>query len=242
MKSVKGIFRYLFPVRDGRELYWIKIPKGQSGRFGKEFIFEPESIAKSDAQKLGLKIDPKLLSDKRIKFHIRDMYYKTYYDITSFGIDESYADSRQIDLDLEDIKQIVKSDADDPYYVYGYSLNIEQMRSFGCLDMVKPGFSYFFGSSAGHERIIKAPNSGDKNIKGCYINVFDSDTEAFYVALLDVKLPFSEVAKIVAPLSVEANIHYSYSLSEEQIIKLGFPEILKENGGKIDAQISVEIV
>ncbi|MCY0883908.1 MAG: metallophosphoesterase, partial [Acidianus infernus] len=53
---------------------------------------------------------------------------------------------------LEDIKQIVKSDADDPYYVYGYSLNIEQMKSFGCLDMVKPGFSYFFGSSAGHER------------------------------------------------------------------------------------------
>ena len=108
--------------------------------------------------------------------------------------------------------------------------------------MVKPGFSYFFESYAVHERIIKAPNGGDKNLKSCYINVFDSDTEAFYLALLDVKLPFSEVAKIVRPLSIEANIHYSYSLSEEQIIKLGFPEILKENGGKIDAQISVEIV
>ena len=242
MKSIKGIFRYLFPVRDGRELYGLKIPKGQSDRFGKEFIFEPELIAKSDAQKLDIKIDPKLLRDKRIKFHIRDMYYKTYREITSFGIDESYADSRQIDLDLEDIKQIVKSDEDDPYYVYGYSLNIEQMRSFGCLDMVKPGFSYFFESTAVHERIIKAPNSSDKNIKGCYINVFDSDKDAFYVALLDVKLPFSEVAKIVRPLSIEANIHYSYSLCEEQIIKLGFPEILKENDGKIDAQISVEIV
>ena len=104
--------------------------------------------------------------------------------------------------------------------------------------MVKPGFSYFFESYASHERIIKAPNGGDKNIKGCYINVFDSDKDAFYLALLDVKLPFSEVAKIVAPLSIEANTHYSYSLSEEQ----GFPEILKENSGKIDAQISVEIV
>ena len=47
MKSVKGIFRYLFPVRDGRELYWIKIPKGQSGRFGKEFIFEPAKRAEA---------------------------------------------------------------------------------------------------------------------------------------------------------------------------------------------------
>ena len=109
MKSIKGIFRYLFPVRDGREMYWIKIPKGQSDRFGKEFIFEPELIAKSDAQKLDLKIDPKLLRDKRIKFHIRDMYYKTYREITSFGIDESYADSRQIDLDLEDIKASKRS-------------------------------------------------------------------------------------------------------------------------------------
>ena len=30
MKSVKGIFRYLFPVRDGRELYGLKIPKGKA--------------------------------------------------------------------------------------------------------------------------------------------------------------------------------------------------------------------